>query len=87
MPTSACQFFYDCQGCGALLRPKQGDCCVYCSYGDVKCPPIQAGDQCCWASATNRWVANNLTAISRPSPSHSGFFGVVQSPSCYRWTS
>ena len=42
MPTDACQFFYDCKGCGALLRPKPGDCCVFCSYGDVPCPPVQA---------------------------------------------
>jgi uncharacterized Zn finger protein len=41
MPTDACQFFYECTGCGTLLRPKDGDCCVYCSYGDVPCPPIQ----------------------------------------------
>jgi hypothetical protein len=41
MPTDACQWFYDCQGCGALLRPKPGDCCVFCSYGDVPCPPVQ----------------------------------------------
>ncbi len=41
MPTEACQFFYDCKGCGAVLRPKVGDCCVYCSYGSVPCPPIQ----------------------------------------------
>ena len=27
--------------CGALLKPKPGDCCVFCSYGDVPCPPIQ----------------------------------------------
>jgi len=47
MPTDACQFFYDCEGCGAMLKPKPGDCCVYCSYGDVKCPPIQSGDGCC----------------------------------------
>src|SRR3546814_8648967 len=33
MPTNACQFFYDCRGCGAVLKPKQGDCCVFCSYG------------------------------------------------------
>ena len=38
MPTDACQFFYDCKGCGALLRPKLGDCCVFCSYGSVPCP-------------------------------------------------
>ena len=41
MPTDACQFFYDCRHCGAVLRPLKGDCCVYCSYGDVPCPPIQ----------------------------------------------
>ena len=41
MPTDACQFFYECGGCGALLRPKPGDCCVFCSYGSVKCPPMQ----------------------------------------------
>jgi len=47
MPTDACQFFYECEKCKTVLRPKQGDCCVYCSYGTVKCPPIQAGDKCC----------------------------------------
>jgi hypothetical protein len=41
MPTSACQFFYDCTACGQLLRPKAGDCCVFCSHADVPCPPIQ----------------------------------------------
>ncbi len=46
MPTDACQFFYDCKGCGELLRPLQGDCCVFCSYGDVACPPIQLGNAC-----------------------------------------
>jgi hypothetical protein len=42
MPTNACQFFYECTGCGVRLRPKAGDCCVFCSYGAVPCPPIQA---------------------------------------------
>ncbi|WP_281806362.1 GDCCVxC domain-containing (seleno)protein [Methylocystis echinoides] len=41
MPTNACQFFYECKGCGALLRPKAGDCCVFCSYGDAPCQPMQ----------------------------------------------
>jgi hypothetical protein len=41
MPSDACQFFYECTGCSALLRPKPGDCCVFCSYGSVKCPPVQ----------------------------------------------
>jgi hypothetical protein len=41
MPTDACQFFYECKGCGTRLKPKPGDCCVFCSYGDVPCPPVQ----------------------------------------------
>ena len=45
MPTDACQFFYECKGCGALLKPLAGDCCVFCSYGDVPCPPIQEARQ------------------------------------------
>ena len=46
MPTDACQFFYECTNCRELLRPKPGDCCVFCSYGSVKCPPIQQ-QRCC----------------------------------------
>jgi hypothetical protein len=42
MPSNACQIFYDCRGCGVRLRPKPGDCCVFCSYGSVPCPPVQA---------------------------------------------
>jgi hypothetical protein len=41
MPTDACQYFYECSGCGRLLRPKTGDCCVFCSFGSVPCPPVQ----------------------------------------------
>ncbi len=41
MPTDACQWFYACEQCQTLLKPKAGDCCVYCSYGSVPCPPIQ----------------------------------------------
>jgi hypothetical protein len=41
MPTDACQFFYTCRSCKATLRPKPGHCCVFCSYGSVKCPPLQ----------------------------------------------
>jgi hypothetical protein len=41
MPTNACRFFYDCPHCSEKLRPLAGDCCVFCSYGDVPCPPIQ----------------------------------------------
>jgi GNAT superfamily N-acetyltransferase len=47
MPVDACQFFYDCKACGTRLKPKAGDCCVFCSYGTVPCPPIQMGISCC----------------------------------------
>jgi len=49
MPTDACVYFWECPGCGALIRPKAGDCCVYCSYGSVPCPPVQASgnEGCC----------------------------------------
>lgn len=49
MPTDACQFFYECSGCGEVLKPREGDCCVYCSYGTEPCPPMQTGDgkSCC----------------------------------------
>lgn len=46
MPADACQFFYECVRCQTVLRPKAGDCCVFCSYGSVKCPPVQA-QRCC----------------------------------------
>lgn len=41
MLTNACQHFYQCQKCGEMLKPKEGDCCVFCSYADTKCPPKQ----------------------------------------------
>src|SRR5580704_15820995 len=47
MPTDACQFFYDCRGCGERLKPLAGDCCVFGSYGSVPCPPIQENKSCC----------------------------------------
>ena len=47
MPTDACQFFYECEKCKTVLKPKEGDCCVYCSYGTAKCPSIQTGQNCC----------------------------------------
>lgn len=45
MPTDACQYFYECTGCGMILRPRTGDCCVFCSYGSIPCPPIQSAGQ------------------------------------------
>jgi hypothetical protein len=41
MPADACQYLYNCGQCGVLLKPRPGDCCIFCSYGSVPCPPIQ----------------------------------------------
>lgn len=41
MPTESCQIRYTCHQCGANLRPNPGDCCVFCSYGSVRCPSQQ----------------------------------------------
>ena len=41
MTTDACQWFYSCANCHTLLSPKPNDCCVFCSYGSVPCPPVQ----------------------------------------------
>lgn len=47
MPTDACVYYYECRNCGVLLQPKPKDCCVFCSYGSVPCPPVQAEQSCC----------------------------------------
>ncbi|MGD0493182.1 MAG: GDCCVxC domain-containing (seleno)protein [Steroidobacteraceae bacterium] len=47
MPTDACQYFYECAQCQTPLKPKPGDCCVFCSYGTVACPPMQEARSCC----------------------------------------
>ncbi|MEO3414299.1 GDCCVxC domain-containing (seleno)protein [Roseovarius sp. CAU 1744] len=47
MPDNACIYFYECLGCGQVLKPLEGDCCIFCSYGTVRCPPVQTGNACC----------------------------------------
>lgn len=47
MPTNACQYFYECESCKMILKPTGNDCCVFCSYGTVACPPIQLDQNCC----------------------------------------
>lgn len=46
MPMDACVFFYECENCITLLKPLAGDCCVFCSYGSVQCPPKTSGSCC-----------------------------------------
>jgi len=68
MPADACQYFYECTGCHTLLRPKPGDCCVFCSYGSAPCPPIQLGDgnPLCCQSDESRVTAEIRPGVQRP---------------------
>ncbi len=45
VPTDSCLYFYKCRGCGVVLRPKAGDCCVFCSYANAKCPSKQRDEE------------------------------------------
>ena len=49
MPVDVCLVFYPCEQCGEVLRPLPGDCCVFCSFGSVPCPPVQryGKESCC----------------------------------------
>ncbi len=47
MVVDVCLLFYRCKGCGVLMRPPQGGCCVFCTYGSERCPPVQKGRGCC----------------------------------------
>ncbi|MFX1252630.1 MAG: GDCCVxC domain-containing (seleno)protein [Promethearchaeota archaeon] len=41
MPLDLCVIYYECTNCKKILKPKPGDCCVFCSYGNIPCPPEQ----------------------------------------------
>ena len=53
-----CQFFYDCESCKKLIKPVKGDCCVYCSYGSVPCPPVQQNMSCSTRTLTTEKSIN-----------------------------
>jgi hypothetical protein len=93
MPTDACQYFYDCEGCHAVLKPKAGDCCVFCSYGSVPCPPVQAAQiggepaSCCTSERPRAddhagdWVSNARSfAIAWGLPTSFIFMGLFTGP-------
>jgi len=47
MSLDACLYFYACKNCGNIIKPKDEDCCVFCSYGNFPCPPKQTNKNCC----------------------------------------
>jgi hypothetical protein len=69
MPTDACVFFHECANCGMVLRPKTGDCCVYCSYGSVPCPSMQTETSDCCDNADRSESVSSMTPRSSDSRS------------------
>ena len=71
MPTNACQYFYDCRHCAVVIRPLIGDCCVFCSYGNVPCPSVQeAREDLSAADCCTRKLSDHLVfAKNQPSSS------------------
>lgn len=41
MPIDSCLILFKCENCSKIIKPFEGDCCVFCSYGSVKCPSMQ----------------------------------------------
>ncbi|MGH9144745.1 MAG: GDCCVxC domain-containing (seleno)protein [Vicinamibacterales bacterium] len=46
MPTDQCVYFHECATCHSMLKPKPGDCCIFCSFGDKRCPFVQDDGPC-----------------------------------------
>ncbi|GEM_PF-1837144 len=40
IPHGKCQAFYTCKGCGKMIAAEK-TCCVFCDYGDRKCPAAE----------------------------------------------
>jgi hypothetical protein len=55
MPLNACQIVYNCRSCRSEIRARAGECCVFCSFADVPCPPAQRSQ-----------VIPNLAPMRRP---------------------
>ena len=41
IPTDKCMYFYECKSCKSRLKSLEWDCCVFCSYSETPCIPIQ----------------------------------------------
>ncbi|WP_370622950.1 GDCCVxC domain-containing (seleno)protein [Polynucleobacter sp. MWH-Berg-3C6] len=37
IPIGSSQHLYRCRACSSILKPKSGDCCIFCSFGDLDC--------------------------------------------------
>jgi hypothetical protein len=37
IPQGYSQHLYRCPSCSIILKPKSGDCCIFCSFGNLDC--------------------------------------------------
>jgi hypothetical protein len=44
MPVDYCQIRLVCPECQQTITPKDGDCCIFCSFADKPCPPKQKSE-------------------------------------------
>ena len=79
MPTDACVFFHECVACHVRVRPRLGDCCVFCSFGSVACPSKQAGSTDCCSAASP--IAPSLRARAQLTDV-AGTFGAIVAALC-----
>jgi hypothetical protein len=41
MPRYASKSYYQCPACQQVYQAKKESCCIFCSYGNIACPPAQ----------------------------------------------
>ena len=41
MPSAGRKMALSCRSCNIIIFKKQESCCVFCSYGEIKCPVEQ----------------------------------------------
>ncbi len=52
MPANVGICLWECPQCQTVVKSKPSDCCIFCAYGTVPCPPVQmnAPGNCCGGS-------------------------------------
>lgn len=52
MPVGIRMLELPCKECGNIIRPRNGDCCAFCSWADTGCPTSQAIERGGWSPSS-----------------------------------